>query len=200
MTMKLLMSAPSPFARKVRVMISELKIDIEELQVQASPLGGEDALNAANPLGKIPALVRDSGPTIYDSRVISTYLNDSAQGDLYPNARRTETMILEATADGICDAAVAMVYEARVRDTAQISHDYIEAQWTKVARALQAIETRWMSHLHGPLDMAHIAMGASLGYLDLRHEDRNWRANAPELAKWFATFETRPAMMETDPR
>ena len=72
MKMELLGSPASPFVRKVRVLIAEAGIpDLPLVQVATSPLGGEDRLNAANPLGKIPALTRPDAPTLYDSRVIT---------------------------------------------------------------------------------------------------------------------------------
>ena len=50
-----------------------------------------------------------------------------------------------------------MCYEARLRPELLRSADWTEAQWTKVARALDAIEARWMAHLAAPLDAAQIA-------------------------------------------
>ena len=69
-----------------------------------------------NPLGKIPVLEREDGPALYDSRVICRYLDDLAGGGLYPEKPRLwETLTLEATGDGMMEAAVLMVYEERTR-------------------------------------------------------------------------------------
>jgi glutathione S-transferase len=108
-------------------------------------------------------------------------------------------LTIEATADGIMEAALAMVYEERYREADKVSAEWIEAQWTKVARALDAVNTRWMSHLKGPMDMGHIAIGCALGYLDLRHEARNWRAGRDGLSQWHKDFAQRPAMAATEP-
>lgn len=152
-----------------------------------------------NPLGKIPALVRAEGTAIYDSRVICRYLDDLAGAGLYPPARLWETLTLEATADGMLEAALLMVYEVRVRPEDRRFPDWIEAQWAKIARALDAIESGWMDHLAGPLDMAQIAVGCALGYLDFRLGARNWREGRPRLAEWEAAFAQRPAMQATKP-
>lgn len=199
--MKLMMAAPSPFVRKVRVVIRETNLvdQVEEVEVVASPAGPSADLIAANPLGKIPALVRQYGPTLYDSRVICQFLDDHAQAGLYPAARRWEVLTLEATADGMMDAAVLMVYEARFRDEAERSQAWVDAQWAKVDRALSALESRWISHLSGQIDMGQIALGCALGYLDFRHGDRGWRDGRPHLADWFADFESRDAMQATIP-
>jgi len=199
--MKLMMAAPSPFVRKVRVMLREADMadQVEEIEVIASPAGPSDDLIAANPLGKIPALVRDYGPTLYDSRVICRFLDDRGDAGLYPQARLWEVLTLEATADGMREAAVVMVYESRFREEQQRSQTWLEGQWAKVVRALDALENRWMSHLAGPVDMGQIALGCALSYLDFRHEARNWRDAHPNLAAWFAEFDSRESMAATQP-
>lgn len=198
--MKLLGSPASPFVRKTLILMHEAEIaDMEFVQVTASPLGGEEALNAANPLGKIPALVRDEASTLYDSRVITRFLNEHAKAGLYPEERLWEVLTLEATADGIMEASVGITYEKRHRSEDMWHHPWLDGQWTKIARALDVIEARWMSHLHGPLDMAQIGVAAALGYLDLRHDDKGWREGRPALAAWYEVFSQRASMDATDP-
>lgn len=199
--MKLMTSGASPFVRKVRVMIAEAGLTdrIAEVEVATTPMGPSRDLIAVNPLGKIPALVRDDGPTLYDSRVICRFIDTLSDHDFYPQARLWDILVLEATADGILDAAVLMVYEARFREENQRSQAWLDGQWAKVARALDAIEQRWISHLAGPVDAGQIAVGCALGYLDFRHGARNWREGRPELASWFDGFAQRPSMAATAP-
>jgi hypothetical protein len=92
-----------------------------------------------------------------------------------------------------------MVYETRVRPEEIRYPTWVEAQWTKIQRALDAIEARWMSHLNGPLDMGHIAVGAALGYLDFRHGARDWRKGRETLAAREADFAKRDSMWATIP-
>ncbi len=153
-----------------------------------------------NPLGKIPALALDDGRVLYDSRVICRYLDGISGAGLYPTSEKLwDTLVLEATADGMLEAAVLMVYEVRLRPEAAQSPAWIEAQWAKVARALDHLEKMWLDHLRGPLDMGQIAIGSALGYLDFRLGERNWRDGRPGLAAWEAEFVKRPAMRETVP-
>ncbi len=196
----LLSSPASPFVRKVRVVLLETGQDDVALQeVTTTPVATAPEVAAANPVGKIPALLRDDGPAIYDSRVICRYLNARAGGDLYPDSHIWETLTLEATADGIMEAAVVSVYEKRVRPEEFWYQPWLDAQWAKVTRALDALESRWMSHLHGPVDMGHIAIGCALGYLDFRHPDKDWRAGRDSLAAWEAKFADRASMKATAP-
>jgi glutathione S-transferase len=200
--MKLFHSAASPFVRKVMILLHEANATDRVTLVPASgsPLDPGTMPVDRNPLGKIPALERPDGPTLYDSRVITRYLDDLLRAGLYPPAPRLwDTLVIEATGDGIAEAAVLMRYEMQVRPEPTRSPDWAEAQWRKIDRALTALEERWISHLSGPVDMGQIAIGAALGYLDFRHADRIWRVDHPALAAWHASFADRPAMRATAP-
>jgi glutathione S-transferase len=175
--------------------------DVTLEERSGTPLAPAEGLLPQNPLGKVPALERADGCTLYDSRVICAYLDDRAGGKHYGSgARRWETLTLEATADGILDAALLMVYESRLRSEDKRLPEWVEGQWGKIDRAIAALNGRWMSHLSGPLDMGQIAVGCALGYVDFRHGDRNWRAGNAELAGWFETFDSRDSMQKTRPK
>ncbi|MGI3170153.1 glutathione S-transferase [Pseudooceanicola sp. C21-150M6] len=199
--MKLIYSPASPFARKVAVTIAEcgLGAQVEFVSVATTPVKTDPQLKAANPLGKLPALVREDGPAIYDSRVICRYLNDLGGGTLYPQGRIWDVLTLEATADGIMEAGILMVYERRVRPEDKVFDDWIEAQWGKAMSAIQAVNDRWMAQLAGPVDAAQIAVGCALGYMDFRMGDRGWRTSCPELAAWYEDFAKRPSMAGSAP-
>jgi glutathione S-transferase len=199
--MKLLVSSHSPYVRKVRALIREAGREgkIEEVWVKTSAIATDPTIPPHNPLGRIPTLIRDDGPAVLDSRVICRFLDARFRAGLYPEARIWEVLTLEALADGLLDSALAMSYEVRLRPEERRWPDWIEAQWSKVARALDAVEDRWMSHLSGPLDMGHLALACALGYLDFRHGARNWREGRPRLAAWEARMAQRPSLAATVP-
>ncbi|GGO56097.1 Glutathione S-transferase [Roseovarius pacificus] len=199
--MKLISSGTSPFVRKVHVLLHETGQydDLEIAPIPTSPFDTAPEVASANPLGKIPALIRDEGPTLYDSRVICRFLDDRAQSGLYPEARLWETLTLEATADGIMEAAILMLYEHRLRPAEAVLESWVDAQWDKIERAVEALNARWISHLRGPLDMGQIAVGCALAYLDFRHDARGWRKGNDALDDWFALFSQRDSMKATQP-
>lgn len=201
MSLKLVSAPASPFVRKVRVMLAETgqTDDVELIRVATSPTDPSPEVRSINPLAKIPALIRADGPALYDSRVITRYLDARADTGLYPAARLWETLTLEATGDAIMDAGVLMVYEARCRPEDKQDHGWIEAQRGKIEAALDALNERWMSHLSGPLDMGQISVACALGYLDFRHDARGWREGRGALDDWFAVFAERPSMQATIP-
>lgn len=195
-------SPTSPYMRKVRVLLAETG-QTEEVPVaaaQGSPRDLGTIPTALNPLGKIPVLERPDGAALFDSRVICRYLNDRAGATLYPPPPTLwEVLTMEAMADGMLDAAVGMVYEGRLRGPDAVDPTLIEAQWTKIARAIVALENRWLGHLHGRLTAGQIALGVALGYLDFRHAAREWRSLAPGLARWAGAIHARESFMKTAP-
>jgi glutathione S-transferase len=200
--MRLYFSPTSPYVRKVMVLLHETGQigDVELVVGSGNPVDPAGAPLDANPLGKVPALERPDGPALYDSRVICRYLDARAEAGLYSEgARLWDTLTVEATGDGILDAALLMVYEGRIRPEELRYAPWVEGQWAKVDRALDALETRWMAHLEGPLDAGQIAVGCALGYLDFRHDARGWRNGRPRLAEWCAGFAARPSMQATLP-
>ncbi len=199
--MKLIHSGTSPFVRKVSVLLLETGLEnhVEKETVAITPMNPGDVVPSANPLGKVPCLIKDNGDSVFDSRVITRYLDTLHDGaKLYPEDESLwRILTLEAMADGMVDAAILMAYEHRLRTEEQKSPEWVEAQWLKVSRAL--------AHLDGQvaalelLSMASIAVGAALGYIDFRHGERNWRDIAPKLAAWEAEFAERPSMQATKP-
>ncbi|MEH6775167.1 MAG: glutathione S-transferase [Cereibacter changlensis] len=200
--MRLYYSPTSPYVRKVMVLLHETGMldQVELISVGGTPVDTGTLPLALNPLGKIPALERADGPALYDSRVICRYLDSLAGNRLYPSGNRLwDTLTLEATADGMLDAAVLMVYETRVRPEEKRFEPWVEGQWGKIDRALDALESRWIAHLTGPLDLGQVAVACALDYLDFRHAGRAWRSARPDLAAWHARFADRPSMAATVP-
>ena len=197
--MKLIMAEASPFARKVRVLLREtnqLK-DVEEVSIATSPFQVNEQAKAANPTGRIPSLIRADGPTLYDSRVITRYLDAKAAAGMYPEAKLWDVLTIEATGDSMMDSAVSISYELRLRPQEKVSSEWTDAQWSKVMGGCDALQSQWMDLLNGPLTLAHISIACALGYLDLRHDARNWRQGHDALAAWFADFSKRPSFQET---
>jgi glutathione S-transferase len=200
--LKLYSNPASPYVRKVRVLLAETgQTDAVDLvTVAGNPVDPGTMPVSHNPLGKIPALERPGACTLYDSRVICRFFNDRAGASLYPSGERLwEVLTLEATADGVMDAAVLMRYEDIARPAEQQSEPWREGQWSKIARALDVVEGRWMAHLAGPVDAGQIALGCALDYLDLRHGSRDWRQGRPALTEWARSFASRPSMVATAP-
>ncbi|MGB0800031.1 MAG: glutathione S-transferase [Planktomarina sp.] len=200
--MQLIMSPASPYVYKCRVVIREVGLldQVEEVNVATTPLKSDPKALAANPTGKIPSLVRPDGPAIYDSRVITRFLNDKAKANLYAGEDAWDILTLEATGDAIMDAAVSISYETRLRPENEQSPAWVDAQWGKIMGAISALQNRWMAHLNGPLNIGQIGVACGLSYIDFRHDARGWRKGHDTMAAWYEEFSKRPSMIDAAPK
>lgn len=199
--MKLYCTLTSPYARKVRVVLAEKKIDCE--LVIESPRTSE-VIARYNPLARVPVLVLDDDVSIFDSPVIVEYLDNVAPNSKLmpqPHRERIEVKCREALADGLLDAAVAIRNEsqrpAKVRDNAAIERNHLA-----IGRSLLTLEhhlgdNTWCMGTH--FGLADIAIGSALGYLDFRFADIDWRAAQPNLARLYDKLMQRPSFIETVP-
>ena len=201
--MKLIGSLTSPFVRKVRIVLAEKKIDYEF--VIDSPGSPESGVANLNPLGKIPVLALDDDTSLFDSRVISEYLDNVAPNNkLMPstNRERTEVKRWEALADGICDAA-ALIFLEKKRPAEQQSSEWIVRQQNKIIAGLDYMaaelgDSNWCMGTH--FSLADIAAGCALGYLAFRFPEIDWNAKHPNLARLYEKLSHRPAFAETMPK
>lgn len=181
----------SPFARKVRMAILRLGLAEKIEFVRADPMNPDDVLRQNNPLGKIPVLLTEDGKAIYDSRVILEYLDHAAGGGIIiPDGwpARLDVLTLQAMCDGVMDACILIVYEARHRPAAIHHQPWLDYQRGKVVRGLTAFTK-------APPDPARFDVGTltaacMLGYLDLRRQV-DWRKDFSALVPWLDAFRAK---------
>lgn len=200
--MKLLYTPNSPYARKVRIVAMEKHIDID---LQEVVLGEENSpILQYNPLGKVPVLVVGDDEGLYDSRVIIEYLDAlTPVSRLMPNEARLRISVIRwcALADGICDAAIAVMLEQR-KPTNKQSQETIQKHMTKVERGLATLnedvnKKKWC--VNETFSLADIAVGCMLGYTDLRFKEMGWQTTYPNLAKHYTIMSKRPSFKATEP-
>jgi glutathione S-transferase len=200
--MKLVTSLTSPYGRKVRVVLLEKKVPFQ-LQVE-NPWQADSVVTSLNPLGKVPVLVLEDGESVFDSRVIVEYLDHvSPVGHLIPSEPKIRMAVrgVEALADGVTDAAVA-VYLEKKRTPEQQSSDWLVMQEKTLFRGLAALaealgDKPW--YLGNSMTLADIACGCMLGYLDLRFAEIDWRDAHPNLARLADKLATRTSFNDTLP-
>ncbi|MDH6266757.1 glutathione S-transferase [Rhizobium sp. SG_E_25_P2] len=185
--MKLLYSSASPYSAKCRMAAAYLGLDIEFVAVKTDE--EPSLLIDNNPLGKIPCLVREDAPSVFDSATIMQFFNRDTKGKLYPRnpVRRTEAEVLEALCDGVTDCLIAIIYERRFRPEDKQHQPWIDKQWAKVERALDHLDAhlpKTGKSLHG----GHFALAALIGYLDLRFAGQ-WEKGHGKLKTWRKKFE-----------
>ena len=200
--MKLIASLTSPYARKVRVVLAEKRIEYE-FDVQ-NPWLADSPVPLFNPLGKVPVLVLDDGTTLFDSRVIVEYLDTvTPVTRLIPSGNRERTLVKrwEALGDGVCEAA-ANIFLERKRAAEQQSQDWIRRQEAKIESGFRAFaeelgDQKWC--FGDAYSLADVAVGCALGYLDFRFPEINWREPHPNLAHHWEKLAKRPSFQNTVP-
>jgi len=201
--LNLIATTTSPYGRKVRIALAEKKFEYQLSVV--SPWTPDNPAHAWNPLGKVPVLVLDDGTPLYDSRVIVEYLDTvSPVSRLIPEPSRQRIVVrrLEALADGLCEAAIAIVLERR-RPLRQQSKDWIARQQMKLVAgaAMLSEELGNKPWCNGEsYSLADIAAGCALGYLSFRQAELEWSHEFANLGKLADKLGKRPAFAETVPK
>lgn len=199
--MKFLYSTFSPYARKVLILACETgQIDDLELVIAGGSPVARNAQNVqSNPIGKVPVLIPDDGPALFDSRVICQYLDARHTGaKFYPKAGDDLWPVLrhEALSDGIMDAALLARFETAVRPKEFYWGEWYDGQMLKATTALDVLESE--AETINDAAMGAIAIACALSYLDLRYPDLGWETAHPKLAAWYGAYSKRPAMIAAD--
>ena len=198
--MELRYSPTSPYVRKVVATAIETGLESRIDRIPTNVWDSGTDIAKDNPLGKIPALLTDSGDVLYDSPVICEYLDSLHDGpNLFPSAggARWTALRRQALADGILDAGIGRLLESRRPENEQ-SASWIERYRATISRGLDALEGD-ASDLQDRITIGHIAIGCMLGWLDFRFADEDWRPDRPALRDWNEEFSARLSMTSTVP-
>jgi glutathione S-transferase len=202
--MKLIGSLASPYVRKVRIVMAEKKV---EYHLQLEDVWADDTtIRDFNPLGKIPCLLLEDGEAVFDSRVISEYLDTlTPVGKLIPPSgrERVEVRCWEALCDGVIDAGMLIQQENNMRASAERSAAWVSRQRRKVVDGLAAIahglaEKPWCASNH--LTLADISVCCALGWLALNLPEIDWRTDYPNLDRHYEKLMQRQSFADTAPQ
>jgi glutathione S-transferase len=166
-----------------------------------------DAISKSNPLGKVPCLVMEGGEAVFDSRVIVEYLDTMSPGSrLIPERgrERAEVRTWEALGDGVLDALIAARMENTwaLRAEGERSQAWVKRQMFKVENSLRAMsqglgDRAWCCGIH--FSLADITVGVTLGYLDFRFPQIDWRTQYPNLSRLHDKLMTRTSFIDSAP-
>lgn len=197
--MKLLYQTHSPYARKALVFAHEagLADRIEVVHHETSPTQRNEQVFAENPLGKVPVLIRPERSPLFDSDIICAYLDTLHDGRrLVPagGEARWQALRMQAIAQGLCDAGIAVRWET-VRRPEALRYPPLRDGYTgKLVASYDWLEREL--DVDSPLHVGHVALATALSWLEFR-ELPDFRRNRPRLTAWFDAFRTRPSMLAT---
>ncbi len=196
--MKLLGTNTSPYVRKARLMLLEKNIPHQYLIDPPTEPGS--LVLRVNPLGRVPALILDDGFCVFDSAVITDYVDTLSDAPvLIPreSTARLRVKRWEALADGIMDSAVVVRTES-LRPEAQRNQAALSLHNTAISQALEyaAASLGVNSWCEGDaLTLADLALVSALIYLNLRQPERDWGRAHPNLGAWFERIGARPSVV-----
>ena len=190
----------SPYVRKVRVAAHEIGLAARLECVEAHVFDPATPLLGENPLGKVPALVRDDGSVLYDSTVICQYLDTLHGGGprLFPGGGEAvwQTLRRNALGDGLGQAATWNIRE-RYRPEGERSPRYQAYYEHTIDRCFAALECEAPA-LAEHFDIGAVSVACAISYIDFRYPDRGWRQHAPRVAGWYDAVRERPSMRATE--
>jgi len=208
MLFKLINARPSPYGRKVAIILEEKGLPYE---VQYDRPWNEGTCTPQyNPLEQLPILVLESGETVYDSPYIVEWLE----------TRYPAPALLPADVDGRLEARKRQMLGERLLDFAGIlifesnrehqSKPWYDRHAKKVLGALQELERIYSEGAPGkmPLDLGDIAVVTTLDLFEFVVSDglsadiaeMRWRGRYPALTELVERLDQRPSFAKTIPQ
>ncbi len=151
----------SPFVRRVAIALHLYGIEYEHRPW--STFGDAEQIARYNPLRRVPTLVLDDGEVLIESTAILDHLDSlagPARALIAPDgpARRRALKIC-ALATGLCDKAVALVYE-------RVMHKDVSPAWVERCAA-QIADVLDMLEMDRAARASRFWFGAGLGHADI---------------------------------
>lgn len=132
----------SPFTRRVAISLRILGFPYDHRPYTAwSQL---DAVRKVNPVGRVPALVLDSGEALFDSAAILDHLDELAGADraLVPpsGAQRRRVLKITACALGVLEKVVAALYEHTMHPPEKVHAPWVAHNENQARSGLQWLD------------------------------------------------------------
>lgn len=134
----------SPYTRRVAITLRAYGVPYEQRDL--SGFGNRDEVRAANPLGRIPALVLGNGETLIDSAAIVDHLDEVHGGDrpLTPRqgAERRAVLRIAALMMGACDKGLQAAYHRNHVPPEKQHRPWIDDCLAQMTKALAAVDAQ----------------------------------------------------------
>lgn len=191
MAQVLIGSLTSPYVRKMRLLLFEMKT-VEFKAINYLDKADSDYLKSINPINQIPVFV-DGDQTIFDSRVIYNYL--TKKNNWKPLSIEDENRL--SAIDAAMDSSVNLFSLRRGGLDLNGGNTYVERQKERVPLILNYL-TPWVRELKPESDWNFVTMslfsylywGGFREIIDLNPH--------PEMQQFLERFKNCPGVKETD--
>jgi glutathione S-transferase len=195
---RLFYASGSPYARIIRVVVRELRLDNEIEEIEVTLRDPHSPLLPYNPGGKVPTLQLDNGTILNESMLVLAYLDTQHGGrKLLPmdGSDGWKTLSELGRAYALLDAVTVWNRELRF---GQKTPSVIALEKERADRAADALEAALASGAYsGPLGAGQIVLAAALENFSRRHKVWDWRAGRSRLSSFLDDIAARPSFTAT---
>ncbi|OZH56017.1 glutathione S-transferase [Hydrocoleum sp. CS-953] len=191
----------SHFARKIRILLAEKKLDYELKEVNLKNKPAE--FLKISPIGSVPVFVEEDGTIIWDSTLIAEYLDETyPEPNFYPThpKAKLECRKWEDLGDNLGDS-VTNLWKLNLTNNFA-PPEYRTRLETAINRLLTVFEQQLAKskYLLGDEEwtIADVAVLCSLGYYNLRLNE-DWLLEYDNLKNWFNRLHQRESVSSTVP-
>jgi len=198
--MKLYTSIKSPYARRVRLAVREggLAEQVEEVEIDTIEQLEQLGVKLVGPGGKVPILICEDGTPLYESLIITRYLNELAGGCLMPKnqAALIRTLEMESIAAVLTDSLYVRCGERYRREAALKSTAILAREKVRTERCYDRLN-ELVAAEGEQVSLATFAIASALAYANWRQPEDDWRNERDALSSYYDRIMLRPAFAET---
>lgn len=197
--MKLLLNNTSPYARMVRIVMLEKDLEDSVELCWCDPWSDDKFLIEKNSVGKIPALVCDSGITLSESLLIAIYLDGQGSSrSLLPEDHKETIYHRAGLGLGLMDASFSTVIARKYLNAETNDSVLSQRRLHGIERTLECLDKGIVNHSSPEwLTMGDIAVVVALNYLLFRLPELNIAQKHPKLEAWRGNIDQRSSFQST---
>ena len=194
--MKLYGTKTSPYARIIRIVIFEKKLNDQIEFIWIKTRVPDDPMYTINPSGRIPFLLLDDGMGIEDTPVLVQFLDNLKKPRVFADGLvyfDLQYLQIEAKARSLLDGASVWIREIR-RPSNEQSPTILQHEQNRAIR-LTSYFDKIVSDplLSGSMNLAQLYLFAALD-LERRIQMFSWREGNANLTTWYENMESQPAV------
>lgn len=194
--MKLYGTKTSPYARIIRIVIFEKKLNNRIEFIWTKTRVPDDPMYTINPSGRVPFLLLDDGTGIEDTPVLVQYLDNLKKPRIFVDGLEYfdfQYLQIEAKARSLLDGASVWIREIR-RPSNEQSPTILQHEQNRAIR-LTSYFDKIVSDplLSGSINLAQLYLFAALD-LERRIQAFSWRQGNANLTTWYERMESQPSV------
>ena len=194
--MKLYGTKTSPYARIIRIVIFEKKLNDQIEFIWTKTRVPDDPMYTINPSGRIPFLLLDDGMGIEDTPVLVQFLDNLKKPRIFVDGLKHfdfQYLQIEAKARSLLDGASVWIREIR-RPSDEQSPTILQHEQNRAIR-LTSYFDKIVSDplLSGSINLAQLYLFAALD-LERRIQVFSWRQGNANLTTWYERMESQPSV------